>query len=364
MEKNPPRVRDGVIGIANSDHIALISLEGSGMVGVPGFSSRLFEALSRNGINIILITQASSVHSMCIAIAEQDAEKAREAADTCFAYEISLGKLNPLKVETGYSIVCLIGDDILGHSGATGRMLATLGTHSIPVRATAQGSSERNISVIVPSARTPEAIRAIHHEFFDSKSNKVLHLFIAGYGRVGKALVEMLSDNAASIARRSGKELKVCGLANSRMFVIDTEGIDLRHAGERLANGTPGSGFIDALETISLENSIFVDCTANGEIGFRYPTLFRCGYSVVACNKIPFSGTYAQFRALQEEAHKAGDVAAIDNAINKPTRPVSPSVMRRPPGQRCPSSSPWTVSSRAATRWSGWTPSFQEHSTI
>ena len=153
VERNPPRVRDGVIGIAHSDHIALISLEGSGMVGVPGFSSRLFDALSRKGINIILITQASSVHSMCIAIAEQDAEKAREAADSCFAYEISLGKLNPLKVETGYSIVCLIGDDIRGHSGATGRMLAALGTHSIPVRATAQGSSERNISVIVPSVR-------------------------------------------------------------------------------------------------------------------------------------------------------------------------------------------------------------------
>lgn len=305
VEKNPPRVRDGVIGIANSDHIALISLEGSGMVGVPGFSSRLFEALSRSGINIILITQASSVHSMCIAIAEEDAEKAREAADSCFAYEISLGKLNPLKVETGYSIVCLIGDDILGHSGATGRMLATLGTHSIPVRATAQGSSERNISVIVPSARVGEAIRAIHHEFFDSRSNKVIHLFIAGYGRVGKALVEMLSDNAASIAKRSGKELKVCGIANSRRFVIDPEGIDLRHAGERLDGGTPGGGFIEALEKLSLENSIFVDCTANGEIGFRYPALFRCGYSVVACNKIPFSGTYAQFRALQEEAHKA-----------------------------------------------------------
>ena len=306
VEKNPPRVRDGVIGIANSDHIALISLEGSGMVGVPGFSSRLFDALSRKGINIILITQASSVHSMCIAIAEQDAEKAREAADGCFAYEISLGKLNPLKVETGYSIVCLIGDDILGHSGATGRMLATLGTHSIPVRATAQGSSERNISVIVPSARTGEAIRAIHHEFFDSKSNKVIHLFIAGYGRVGKALVEMLHDNAASIARRSGKELKVCGLANSRKFVIDTEGIDLGQAAARLEDGTPGNGFIDALENLSLENSIFVDCTANDGIGFRYPSLFRCGYSVVACNKIPFSGTYAQFRTLQEEAHKAG----------------------------------------------------------
>ena len=306
VERNPPRVRDGVIGIAHSDHIALISLEGSGMVGVPGFSSRLFDALSRKGINIILITQASSVHSMCIAIAEEDAEKAREAADACFAYEISLGKLNPLKVETGYSIVCLIGDDILGHSGATGRMLAALGTHSIPVRATAQGSSERNISVIVPSVRADVAIRAIHREFFDKWSNKVIHLFIAGYGRVGKALVEMLSDNAASLAKRSGKELRVCGLANSRRYVIDTEGIDLQHAQERLDAGTPGSGYVDALAELSLENSLFVDCTASGEIGFRYPALFRSGYSVVACNKIPFSGTYAQFKALQEQAHKAG----------------------------------------------------------
>ena len=306
VERNPPRVRDGVIGIAHSDHIALISLEGSGMVGVPGFSSRLFDALSRKGINIILITQASSVHSMCIAIAEQDAEKAREAADTCFAYEISLGKLNPLKVETGFSIVCLIGDDILGHSGATGRMLAALGTHSIPVRATAQGSSERNISVIVPSVRAEVTIRAIHREFFDQWTNKVIHLFIAGYGRVGKALVEMLSENAATITRRSGKVLRVCGLANSRRFVIDTEGIDLAHAKERLEAGTPGSGYVDALAELSLENSIFVDCTASGEIGFRYPALFRSGYSVVACNKIPFSGTFEQFKALQDQAHKAG----------------------------------------------------------
>ena len=305
VEKNPPRTQGGVIGIANSGGIALISLEGSGMVGVPGFSSRLFDALSRAGINIILITQASSVHSMCIAIAEADAEKARHAADTCFAYEISLGKLNPLKVEKGFSIVCVIGDDILGHSGATGQMLAALGRHSIPVRATAQGSSERNISVIVPSDRADEAIRSIHHEFFDRFTTQVVPLFIAGYGRVGKALVEMLRDNAAAIAKRSGKELRVCGLANSKRYVINTEGIDLSQAGELLANGTHGS-YIDALCSLSLEDPIFIDCTANEEIGFRYPDLFHSGYSIVGCNKIPFSGTYAQFRNLQLEAHKAG----------------------------------------------------------
>ena len=305
VEKNPPRTRGGVIGIAHSDGMALLSLEGSGMVGVPGFSSRLFDALSRAGINIILITQASSVHSMCIAIAAADAEKARRAADACFAYEISIGKLNPLRVEKGYSIACVIGDDILGHSGATGQMLAALGRHSIPVRATAQGSSERNISVIVPSDRADEAIRAIHHEFFDRFDTEVIPLFIAGYGRVGKALVEMLRDNAAAIARRSGKQLRVCGLANSRRYVIDTEGIDLSKTGQLLAAGTPGA-FIDALCGLSLENALYIDCTANEELGFRYPDLFHSGYSVVACNKIPFSGTYAQFKNLQLEAHKAG----------------------------------------------------------
>ena len=152
IEKNPPRSKDAVIGISNSDNIALLSLEGSGMVGIPGFSSRLFETLSQNDINIILITQASSVHTMCIAVSEKDAEKAREAADRCFAYEISLGKLNPLKVEKGFSIVCLVGDDVLNQSGATGRMLAALGSNSIQVRATAQGSSEKNISVIISSS--------------------------------------------------------------------------------------------------------------------------------------------------------------------------------------------------------------------
>ncbi len=305
VEKNPPRSKSGVTGIAHSQGIALISLEGSGMVGVPGFSSRLFDALSRAGINIILITQASSVHSMCIAISAADAEKARRAADACFAYEISLGKLNPLKVEKGFSIVCVIGDDILGHSGATGHMLAALGRHSIPVRATAQGSSERNISVIVPSERVDEALRAIHHQFFDRFDTQVIPLFIAGYGRVGKALVDMLRDNAAAIAKRSGKELRVCGLANSRRYVINTEGIDLNQAGELLADGTPGA-FIDALCELSLENSLFIDCTANEELGFRYPDLFHSGYSVVACNKIPFSGTYAQFKNLQADAHRAG----------------------------------------------------------
>ena len=162
IEKNPPRSKERLVGISNSDKIALISLEGSGMVGVPGFSARLFESLSRSGISIILITQASSVNTMCVAISEKDAAKAKEAADSCFAYEISLGKLNPLKVEKGFSIVCLVGDDIMSQCGTTGRMLAALGRHGISIRATAQGSSERNISVVVRSQDSGPGHQPLH----------------------------------------------------------------------------------------------------------------------------------------------------------------------------------------------------------
>ena len=308
VEKYPPQGTEDVLGISNSDNIALISLEGSGMVGIPGFSSRLFDALSRAGINIILITQASSVHTMCIAISAADAPRAKQAADECFAWEISQGRLRPLKVETGFSIICLIGNDVLGHSGATGRMLAALGRRSIPVRATAQGSSERNISVIVPSDRVEEAIRAVHREFFDKAALQSVNLFIAGFGTVGKALVQIVAKNAPAIAARTGKNIRICGLSNSRRYVIATEGIDPSKAAEALAEGVSAAdnAYFDALLDLSLEGSVFVDCTANPDLGFRYPELFRAGYPVVACNKIPFSSSYEQYEALKAQALKAG----------------------------------------------------------
>ena len=304
IEKNPPRSKDKLIGISNSDNIALLSLEGSGMVGIPGFSSRLFETLSQNDINIILITQASSVHTMCIAVSEKDAEKAKEAADKCFAYEISLGKLNPLKVEKGFSIVCLVGDDVLNQSGATGRMLAALGRHSIPVRATAQGSSERNVSIIISSKDANEAILHIHNEFFDKKSGKDINLFIAGFGVVGRALVDIIAKNGEKIAERTGKRLHVCGLSNSRKYVVNRQGLDISDPVALLASGESAAdeAYFETLATLGLENSVFVDCTGSSDIAYKYMNLFKNGYSVVACNKITFSAPYQQYAALKASA--------------------------------------------------------------
>ena len=329
IEKNPPRSKDSVIGISNSDNIALLSLEGSGMVGIPGFSSRLFETLSQNNINIILITQASSVHTMCIAVSEKDAEKAREAADRCFAYEISLGKLNPLKVEKGFSIVCLVGDDVLNQSGSTGRMLAALGRNSIPVRATAQGSSERNISVIISSSDTDAAIRTIHNEFFDRRSGKDIHLFIAGYGVVGKALVDIIAKNREKIEKRTGRRLHVCGLANSRRFILDKNGLSLDNIAEQLNNGdnSADEAYFTQLATLTLENSVFVDCTASADIAFKYMNLFKRGYSVVACNKITFSSPYKQYAALKEAAIEIGATLRYETTVGA-ALPILESISR------------------------------------
>ena len=329
IEKNPPRSKDSVIGISNSDNIALLSLEGSGMVGIPGFSSRLFETLSQNDINIILITQASSVHTMCIAVSEKDAEKAREAADRCFAYEISLGKLNPLKVEKGFSIVCLVGDDVLNQSGATGRMLAALGNNSIPVRATAQGSSEKNISVIISSHDTEAALRTIHNEFFDRRSGKDIHLFIAGYGVVGKALVDIISKNREKIEKRTGRRLHVCGLSNSRRFILDKNGLPLENIAEQLADGhcSADEAYFNQLATLSMENSVFVDCTASADIAFKYMNLFKRGYSVVACNKITFSLPYRQYAAVKEAAIEIGATLRYETTVGA-ALPILESISR------------------------------------
>ena len=329
IEKNPPRSKEKLIGISNSDNIALLSLEGSGMVGIPGFSSRLFETLSQNDINIILITQASSVHTMCIAVSEKDAEKAKDAADRCFAYEISLGKLNPLKVEKGFSIVCLVGDDVLNQSGSTGRMLAALGNNSIPVRATAQGSSERNVSVIISSADTDAAIRTIHNEFFDRRSGKDIHLFIAGYGVVGKALVDIIAKNREKIEKRTGRRLHVCGLANSRRFILDKNGLSLENIAEQLNNGdnSADEAYFNQLATLTLENSVFVDCTASADIAFKYMNLFKKGYSVVACNKITFSSPYKQYAALKEAAIEIGATLRYETTVGA-ALPILESISR------------------------------------
>ena len=290
IERNPPEGKNKIRGISSSNKIALLSMEGSGMVGIPGYSSKLFDTLSKNNINIILITQASSVHTMCIAIDEKDADLAKKASDELFAYEISLGKVDPLRVEKGFSIISLVGDDMKNQSGASGRMFDALGREGINIRAIAQGSSEKNVSAVVKTEFVNDAIRAIHNEFFSPDNNRRVNLFIAGYGTVAKALVEIIRKQGEAIARRCGKEIVICGLGNSKKYVIDKNGI-ADSFGERLSHGLENmeNNYLNALYGLQMSNSVFVDCTASRSIASAYTDLFRHKYSVVACNKIACS---------------------------------------------------------------------------
>ncbi|MBQ1929343.1 MAG: bifunctional aspartate kinase/homoserine dehydrogenase I [Bacteroidales bacterium] len=296
IERNPPQGHDKIRGISSSNKIALLSMEGSGMVGIPGYSSKLFDVLSKNNVNIILITQASSVHTMCIAIDQADADKAKKAADELFAYEISLGKVDPLKVEKGFSIISLVGDDMKNQSGASGRMFEALGRSGINIRAIAQGSSEKNVSAVLHTEDIEDAIRAIHAEFFSNESQRI-NLFIAGYGTVSKALVEIIHSRKEHIKSKLGKELVICGLGNSKNYIINKNGIE---QGIDLSKGEPNTDnkYIQEICNYKLSNSIFVDCTANRSIASYYVDLFRNKFSVVTCNKIANSLSYDAYNEL------------------------------------------------------------------
>lgn len=296
IERNPPQGHDKIRGISSSNKIALLSMEGSGMVGIPGYSSKLFDVLSKNNVNIILITQASSVHTMCIAIDQADADKAKKAADELFAYEISLGKVDPLKVEKGFSIISLVGDDMKNQSGASGRMFEALGRSGINIRAIAQGSSEKNVSAVLHTEDIEDAIRAIHAEFFSNESQRI-NLFIAGYGTVSKALVEIIHSRKEHIKSRLGKELVICGLSNSKNYIINKNGIEKGIDLSKCETNTDNK-YIQEICNYKLSNSIFVDCTANRSIASYYVDLFRNKFSVVTCNKIANSLSYDAYNEL------------------------------------------------------------------
>ena len=305
IEANPPHGKDKIRGISSTDKIALLSMEGSGMVGIPGYSSRLFDVLAKNSVNIILITQATSVHTMCIAIPESDADRAKAAADELFAYEISLCKVDPLHVEKGFSIISLVGDDMKNQAGASGQMFEALGREGICIRAIAQGSSEKNVSVVVGTAFANDAIRAIHNEFFSERYRRI-NLFICGMGGVGKALSEMIYNNAAKIRERYKVELYVRAVANSKGYVEHPLCYnDLLHNLYDSSKRTDGD-FIEYVTTCSVANAVFVDCTANRDISGRYLELFKHKISVVTCNKIANSLSFDYFKQLADVALNEG----------------------------------------------------------
>lgn len=294
-------INDAVItGISSINHVSLLSLEGSGMVGIPGFSKRLFEALASEKINVIIITQSSSEHSICVGINTADVDKAKTVIDSAFEYEINIKKVEPLTVEKNLSVVAVVGEKMKSHQGISGKMFAALGRNGINVRAIAQGSSERNITAVVNYNDVKKAINVLHEAFFES-SKKQLNVFIAGVGNVGKKLLQQIQQQQTYLLNEHNLVVKVVGLANSKQFLISEDGIDLENWETSLANASLNSlnNYAQNIISLNLRNTVFVDVTANETVANTYAAFLQKSIAVVACNKIAASSAYKNYINLK-----------------------------------------------------------------
>ena len=294
-----------VRGISSINNIVLISLEGSGMIGIPGFSKRLFEALSNEKINVILITQSSSEHSICVGIDATSAQKAKQAVDAAFVNEIALQKVEPLKIEHDLSIVALVGENMKSHPGISGRMFSAMGRNGVNIRAIAQGSSEKNISAVIATKDVKKAINVLHEEFFET-TYKQVNLFIVGTGNVGKKLFGQLQKQFEFLQKQMKLVVNVVGICNSRKMLINENGINLSQWEQKLneAKSADIQQFINEIIERNLRNSIFVDITASDLVANVYEQLLRKSISVVACNKIAASSAYDNYKKLKDIARE------------------------------------------------------------
>lgn len=297
--------KDKIRGISSINHVALLSLEGSGMVGIPGFSKRLFEALASEQVNVILITQSSSEHSICVAINAADANKAKYSVDKAFEVEISNGKVEPLVIETDLSIIAVVGDKMKSHPGISGNMFGALGRNGINIRAIAQGSSERNISAVITTGDVKKGVNVLHEVFFESVY-KQLNVFIAGLGNVGSKLLDQIAQQQQYLLDHLRLQVRITGIANSRKMLFADEGINLATWKAQLEQSEKSdlNSFSESIINRNLRNSVFVDVTANEAVAGIYDKLLVKSISVVACNKIAASSPYDNYKSLKSQARE------------------------------------------------------------
>ncbi|WP_298394014.1 bifunctional aspartate kinase/homoserine dehydrogenase I [Flavobacterium sp.] len=292
-------------GISHIDKIALLTLEGSGMIGVSGSSKRLFSVLSLHNINVIFITQASSEHSICIGIQNQDADLAKNAIEKEFELEISKNKIDPCLVEKDLCIVALVGENMKNHQGLSGKMFSTLGKNNVNIRAIAQGASERNISVVINEKDVKKALNTLHERFFEDNT-KQLNLFVMGVGNVGEKFIDQINQQKKFLKENLKINVRVIALSNSRKMLFDEDGIQLKEWKSLLQNGSNASvtEFISKAKEINLRNSIFVDITANSDIASIYDQFLKQNIAVVTCNKIACSSEYYNYKNLKSLSRK------------------------------------------------------------
>ncbi len=294
-----------VRGISHIGNMALLSLEGPGMVGIPGISKRFFEVLSQADISVVLITQASSEHSICVGISAEDVDKAVEVVNDAFVHEIERGRIKSVQPERDLAIVALVGDNMKSHQGLSGKMFSTLGKNNVNIRVIAQGASERNISCVIDEKDVKKALNALHEEFFE-ENIKQLNLFVMGVGNVGSKFLNQIKLQRKYLKENLKLNIRVIGISNSRTMAFNEKGIDLSSWEKTLTNGEKAQKekFFQQVNNLNFRNSIFVDNTASDKVSATYNAYLENSISVVTCNKIACSSQYENYASLKALAHE------------------------------------------------------------
>ncbi len=303
IQKQTSEGNKTVQGISHVENMALISLEGPGMVGIPGISKRFFEVLSNAKISVVLITQASSEHSICVGIAAEDTSNAVALVNEAFEFEMSQGKIKAVNAENDLAIVALVGDQMKKHQGLSGKMFATLGKNNVNIRAIAQGASERNISAVIEKTDVKKALNALHEVFFE-ENIKQLNLFVMGVGNVGAKLLAQLAQQKDYLKKQLKLSVRVIGMSNSKTMCFASDGIDLKNWQNILSNGEKADQalFLQKITDLNLRNAIFVDNTASDVVANTYADYLSKSISVVTCNKIACASAYPNYRKLKDLA--------------------------------------------------------------
>ncbi len=265
-----------VKGITCIDRVALVNLEGAGMIGVPGTAHRLFGALRDHGISVILISQGSSEHSICFAIPEAEAVRAETVVRQAFDRELREGQIQQVQVDPGCSILAVVGDGMAGSHGVAAKVFGALGTAAVSVRAIAQGASERNISAVIDGKHTARALRSVHSSFY--LSPHTVSIGLIGPGVVGSVLLDQLATQVQRLSRDLKLDLRVRGVMSSkRMHLADPE-VQLtrwRDAFSSRAEPADLTRFAQHIHAEHLPHAVIIDCSSSADVAARYPELAR-----------------------------------------------------------------------------------------
>ncbi len=298
--------RDEVVkGVSGIDGVTLVNLEGAGMIGVPGTADRLFGALREVGVSVMLISQGSSEHSICFAVAEDATETVRRVVERAFAVELGQGLVQRIQVTPGCAILAVVGDGMAGLPGSAGRFFRTLGGAGINVRAIAQGASERNISAVIASKDLTRALRAVHSNFY--LSAKTVSIGLIGPGAVGGVLLDQLAAAGGSLREQFGLDLRVRALGGSRRMCLDQSRVGLDDWRAALDNGESMDieRFVEHVHADYLPHAVLIDCTASQEIADRYTEWLTRGIHVITPNKRAHSGPMAYYTQLERRDRDA-----------------------------------------------------------